>query len=85
MSVFATFTGEIRVDPARCEPCERKPCAAVCPEDILQLVDSAPVLAKPADTVRRGLCRECLACEVACLLDGKGGLTLALPIERLDS
>jgi NAD-dependent dihydropyrimidine dehydrogenase PreA subunit len=85
MSVFATFTGEIRVDPARCEPCEGKPCVGVCPESILQLIDGAPTLARPADAVRRGLCRECLACEVACQFDGKGGLTLALPIERLDS
>jgi NAD-dependent dihydropyrimidine dehydrogenase PreA subunit len=85
MIVYETLTGEIRVDPIRCRVCLPKLCVAACPEDILEILDGVPVLAKPAEAVQRGLCRECLACEVTCATDGASGLALFLPIEGLDS
>lgn len=85
MIAYKTLTGEIRLDPDRCWVCASKPCVAACAEDILTLADGVPALAKSADAVRRGLCRECLACESVCASDGAGGLALVLPIEGLDS
>jgi NAD-dependent dihydropyrimidine dehydrogenase PreA subunit len=85
MRTIATMTGEIRVDEERCTACATRPCADACPEDILKIAGGSPVLAKDASSVRRGLCRECLACELACLLEGAGGLQLVLPIEGLEA
>ena len=84
MAAIATLTGEIRIAAERCAGCQAKPCVAACPEGILALHDGAPMLAKPAKDVQKGLCRECLACELVCQLDGAGGLTIVLPIEGLE-
>lgn len=84
MRTIATMTGEILVDEARCAACAARPCADACPEGILSIEGGSPVLARSADSVRRGLCRECLACELACLLEGRGGMRLELPIEGLE-
>ncbi len=83
MRAIATMTGEILIDEERCAACAPRPCADACPEDILKIAGGTPVLARSAESVRRGLCRECLACELACLLEGAGGLQLELPIEGL--
>ena len=84
MTVFETLTGQIRVNTDLCLGCQPKPCAAACPEGILRLENGTPALAKPADSVQRGGCRECLACEIACAMGGARGLLLRLPIEGLN-
>lgn len=85
MILCQTLTGQIHVESASCCSCEAKPCIAACPEGILGLLDGVPSLIKDPGLVRKGLCRECLACELACTLDGRQGLTILLPIEGLDS
>lgn len=85
MITYETLTGQICVNPEVCSVCQARPCAAACPDGILMLENGVPALAKPADLVKRGACRECLACEIACATDGAGGLALSLPIEGLDS
>jgi NAD-dependent dihydropyrimidine dehydrogenase PreA subunit len=85
MILCETLTGQIQVNPDRCQGCQAKVCVPACQEGILTLAGGIPVLAKPADIVRRGLCRECLACELECADGGAGGLMLLLPIEGLDS
>lgn len=85
MRTIATMTGAILIEAERCGACASRPCVDACPEGILKIADGSPVLAKDAVSVRRGLCRECLACELVCLLDGAGGLWLDLPIEGLEA
>lgn len=77
---FATRTGTITYDHAVCRDCESKACVKECPPQILSAPDGLPVLNITLDDAQRGKCIECLACEVECWYQGKGGASIQLPI-----
>ena len=79
---FATLTGRVNIDHGRCLACADKPCVAACPAKLMALQDGKPVLVADADLVAKGKCTECLACELACDLKGRGALVLDLPLPR---
>ncbi|MGD9030000.1 MAG: hypothetical protein PVG25_09315, partial [Anaerolineae bacterium] len=83
---FETVTnGMVTFDHAVCATCETKICIEECARQILSLNDDGhPVLNITREEAKKGQCVECLACEVACLLQGAGGGTIHLPIPQLD-
>ena len=84
MTIIEIMTGLILIDPDRCLNCSDAPCIAACPNRILGLRDSAVVPAQPAEKIKKGLCIECLACELICHLQGKQGLTIELPLPLVE-
>ena len=88
MLEFAERTMIVRVDTAACPDCETKACVAACEtysRGILRLRDGLPSVAHlaPREVVRKGT--ECLACEYACRMRGRGALAIEVPIEGLDA
>ncbi len=81
---FETLTGTVSFDHARCTECESNLCVEVCIPKILKLEDGKPILAKPADEIKRGGCIECLACELECGHRALGACYVDLPIPGLD-
>ncbi len=87
---FSVFSGgTVRFDLDTCATCESKACVAACNAPnlaaILELKDDVPALRITQAEAARGGCIECLACELACDLDGVGGITFALPMPELDA
>ncbi|MBI4527758.1 MAG: hypothetical protein HY695_28510 [Deltaproteobacteria bacterium] len=87
---FSTYSGgTILFDYAACLQCETKACIPACNPrgsgSILELRDGTPVLKISAEAARKGQCSECLACEEACRIDGKGALRIELPIPALNT
>jgi hypothetical protein len=82
---FETVTkGTVTFDHAVCATCETTICVEECARQILSLNDDGlPVLNITHEEARKGQCVECLACEVACLLEGAGGGHIHLPIPGL--
>ena len=80
---FETRTGRITYDHALCIECETKACVKECVPQILSLEEGLPVLNISLDDAKRGKCIECLACEVECWFQGKGGASIDLPIAGL--
>ena len=88
MLEFAERTITVRIDAAACGACETKACVAACEaysRGILRLNDGLPSVEHltPHEVVRKGT--ECLACEYACRVRGKGALSIEVPIEGLDA
>jgi succinyl-CoA synthetase beta subunit len=82
---FATRTGSITIDHARCEGCADKPCIAECIPEILKDDGKGhAVLAITEEEAKKGGCVECLACEFACRFHGEDALRIELPIPGLD-
>lgn len=81
---FATITGKILIDHARCGDCAGKPCIEACSPGVLTIEEGKPVLAISSEDAQRGKCTECLACELACEFHGNGALHIELPIHGLD-
>mgnify|MGYP001048630395 CR=1 FL=1 len=83
---FRTITGgTVTYDHAVCATCETKACVVECARQILSLDDDGlPILNITREEAESGQCVECLACEVACLLQGAGGGHIDLPIPGLD-
>jgi succinyl-CoA synthetase beta subunit len=81
---FATVTGTITYDHALCRTCESKICIKECVPQILKEEAGVPVLAISREDAARGKCTECLACETECVIRGKRGAFITLPIEGLD-
>ena len=83
---FAERTIRIVIDDALCETCVTHACVPACAQfdrGILELVDGKPGVTKsPADLKRLGT--ECLACEHACRMRGKGAIRIEVPIPGLD-
>ena len=44
-----------------------------------------PALRVTQEEAAKGGCIECLACELACVTDGAGGITFSLPQPELDA
>ena len=51
---------------------------------VLELKDNLPALRVTQEEAARGGCIECLACELACMTDGVGGIAFSLPMPDLD-
>ncbi len=80
MTIIEIMTGRIRIEPGVCRTCSPAPCIEACPNQVLELRDSVPVPAQPVERIKKGLCLECLACELNCHLHGAGGLVIDLPL-----
>jgi len=80
---FATLTGELAIDHAKCPACRSKGCVEACTQRILKLDDGLPVLAISAEDARRGKCTECLACEIFCKYHELDAIMIHLPIPGL--
>jgi succinyl-CoA synthetase beta subunit len=80
---FATLTGAVVIDHGLCQDCTSKSCVAACPASLLKVYGGLPVLVADAEAVAKGKCVECLACELACDLHGKGALVLDLPLPQV--
>jgi succinyl-CoA synthetase beta subunit len=81
---FETRTGKITYDHSICADCETKACVKECVPQILTLENEVPVLNIPREVAQRGRCIECLACEVECWYQGRGGASISLPTPGLD-
>jgi succinyl-CoA synthetase beta subunit len=83
---FETVTGgTVTYDHAICATCDSKVCVKECVPQILTLDETGcPVLNITREEVQKGRCIECLACDVACYLDGAGGGYVELPIPGLE-
>jgi len=81
---FESPTGTVIYDHAVCDTCESKVCVETCVRKILKLENGRPVLNISLEDAKRGRCVECLACEVECHFEGKGGGYVNLPIPGLE-
>lgn len=86
---FDVFSGgRVSFDLAVCADCRTKACVEACNAPnlacVLELKDGVPALRVTAEQAAKGACIECLACELACELDGIGGIDFALPMPELD-
>ncbi|NIN63349.1 MAG: succinyl-CoA synthetase subunit beta [Anaerolineae bacterium] len=81
---FESPTGTVTYDHATCDTCESKICVQTCVRKILKLDNGRPVLNISFEDAKKGRCIECLACEVECHFEGKGGGFVNLPIPGLE-
>lgn len=82
---FKTVTdGTVGFNYALCISCDSKVCISECQGGILTEKDGVPVLNISIKDASAGKCTECLACEVECLVHGKGGGRIDLPVPGLD-
>jgi ferredoxin-like protein FixX len=80
---FATVTGRIAVDHAKCPGCQTKGCVGACAPKILKIEDGKPVLAISEAEAKKGKCTECLACEIYCSYHERQAIVIDLPIPGL--
>lgn len=80
---FKTLTGEVTIDTERCAGCQEKPCVSSCSPKVLKMENGHPALAMDPESVARGKCIECLACELECHYRGGGGITFSLPLPKV--
>ncbi len=86
---FEVFSGgSVTFDLATCAKCKTKACVVACNVPnlacVLELKDNVPALKVTQEEAKRGACIECLACELACMTDGIGGITFSLPMPEWD-
>jgi ferredoxin like protein len=62
----------IEIDSTRCVSCTPKPCLTCCPAWVYRLVDDRVA-------VRYENCLECGTCQIACNVEGRGGLAWRIP------
>ncbi|RLI35071.1 hypothetical protein DRO53_02135 [Candidatus Bathyarchaeota archaeon] len=73
--------GRLTINLEACKTCESKACTKACPVNLIKLDEAGlPVLDEKTSKV----CTDCLACEDACSLEGKGGLTIVYPMPELE-
>ncbi len=80
---FKTMTGTLYIDHSACSTCNSKICVDECKYGVLKVEDGKPVLAISEEEAAKGKCTECLACELACFLEGKKAIYVHLPIPGL--
>ncbi len=80
---FKTLTGKVYIDHTLCAKCQAKPCVEACTYEVLKLQEGKPVLAISEEEAAKGKCTECLACELACFLEGQKAIHIELPIPGL--
>ncbi len=80
--------GTVSIDLHQCDACETRVCLDVCQEQggplVLDEKRGVPALRWSLEETERGGCVECLGCELACELHGRGAVTITLPLERFD-
>ena len=86
---FETMAGAmIRFDLKRCDECQTKACieADHLPflGPVLELKEGRPSLMWSKEEIKKGKCTDCVACELACQLNGNGGVAITYPIPKLD-
>lgn len=84
---FEERTIKVMIDDDQCPSCETHACIAACrtyARGMLVLKDGKPVLAGDMAFAKR-VGTECLACEYACRVRGKGALRIEAPIPGLDA
>lgn len=87
---FSVFSGgTVRFDLETCGDCTTKACVEACNAPnlacVLELRDGVPALRVSQEEAARGACIECLACELACISNGIGGIDFSLPMPELDA
>lgn len=87
---FATMSGgAVSFDLDICARCTTKACVAACRlpnlDCVIALEDGLPALRVSAEAAARSACIECLACDLACRSDGRGGLSFDLPMPEFDA
>ena len=83
---FSERTIRIRITESLCATCESRACIDACrtfARGILEWRDGRPGVAIGEPDLKR-LGTECLACEHACRVRGRGALQIEVPIPRLD-
>ncbi|MFC1477455.1 ATP-grasp domain-containing protein [candidate division KSB1 bacterium] len=82
---FETMTGKVQFDYRVCAKDVAQKIVDECPRDILKLENDKPVLDITPDDAKKGKCIECLACELAGILEnGERACYVDLPVEELD-
>jgi hypothetical protein len=86
---FETMAGAIiRFDLKKCDDCKTKACieADHLPflGPVLELQEGRPSLMWSQEEIKKGKCTDCVACELACQLEGNGGVTITYSIPKLD-
>lgn len=80
--------GSIAIDLRQCGTCESHACLDVCQEQggplVLDDARGVPTLRCSLKETEQGGCVECLGCEMACDLHGRGAVTITLPLEGFD-
>jgi hypothetical protein len=85
---FSERSLTVLIDRSRCGECTSKACVAACAKydrGVLRLSDGAPSVDHLEVSELRRRATECLACELACRLHGRGALTIDVPIEGFDA
>lgn len=87
---FNVFSGgTVTIDHEICKSCASKACVPACNQpnlgSVLTLKDGLPALSVTQERAAQGGCIECLACDLACQIAGKGALTFDLPTPELDA
>jgi len=80
---FATLTGRVTIDHAKCRTCGSRGCIEACTARILTLRDGKPVLSISEKDAEKGKCTECLACEIYCTFHEQKAIAIHLPIPGL--
>ncbi len=80
---FKTLTGRVYINHSLCARCEARPCVEACTYGVLKVEEGKPVLAISEEDAAKGKCTECLACELACYLEGERAIHIDLPIPGL--
>lgn len=86
---FETMAGAlIGFDLKKCDACKTKACVEAdhLPflGPVLELKEGRPSLMWSKDEIRKGKCTDCVACELACQLNGNKGITITYSIPKLD-
>lgn len=79
------MTGKICIDLELCKTCPTKACVAACAAGIFKADGDVIALNKPAESVKKGLCTETMACQLECSLKGKGALKIVLSMPEYDA
>lgn len=83
---FETRTGSVHIDLSPCAECDTYACVKACSlygSNIFRLTGGLPALKMPVQEAGKQ-CIECLACELACQMDGLDAITIRLPIAEVE-
>lgn len=86
---FTTMAGAvIRFDLKKCDECQTKACieADHLPfmGPVLELKEGRPSLMFDKAEIKKGKCTDCVACELACQLSGRGGVSIVYEMPQLN-
>ena len=86
---FETMAGaSVRFDLKKCDECKAKACIEADHLQflgpVLELKKGRPSLMWSLDEIKKGKCTDCVNCELACQLNGNGGVTITYAMPKLD-